>query len=67
MDRLLVRVRRLKGFDATVALLEFATAGATGADIRLNLRNRDYVTLAPGARILLPTGFAMALPPGYGA
>ena len=67
MDRLVVRVRRLEGFDAAVALPELATMGAAGADIRLNLRSRDHVILAPGARMALPTGFAMALPPGYEA
>lgn len=67
MDDLVVRMRRLDGFDPAVALPDYATAGAAGADIRLNLPGRDGVTLAPGARAALPTGFAMELPPGYEA
>ncbi len=67
MRRLVVKVRRLDGFDAAVALPEFATEGAAGADIRLNLPGRDAVVMDPGTRALLPTGFAMALPPGYEA
>ena len=67
MRGLVVRMRRLEGFDAGVALPDYATAGAAGADIRLNLPGRDAVVLAPGARAALPTGFAMALPPGFEA
>lgn len=67
MHDLVVRMRRLEGFDPAVALPEFATGDAAGADIRLNLPGRDAVVLAPGARALLPTGLAMALPPGFEA
>ena len=67
MRDLVVRLRRLEGFDAAVALPDYATAGAAGADLRLNLPGRDAVTLAPGARAALPTGFAMELPPGFEA
>ena len=67
MRDLVVRLRRLDGFDAAVALPDYATTGAAGADIRLNLPGRDAVVLAPGARAALPTGFAMELPPGFEA
>jgi len=67
MHDLVVRMRRLEGFDPAVALPEFATGDAAGADIRLNLPGRDAVVLVPGARALLPTGLAMALPPGFEA
>ncbi|HTR05031.1 MAG TPA: dUTP diphosphatase [Thermoanaerobaculia bacterium] len=39
----------------------YATAGAAGCD----LRAAEPVTLAPGARALVPTGIAVAIPPGY--
>lgn len=67
MGALVVRMRRLEGFDPTVALPAFATSGAAGADIRLNLPDRGAVVLAAGARAALPTGFAMALPEGFEA
>lgn len=67
MADMVVRLRRLDGFDDAVALPEFATGQAAGADLRLNLPDRDAVVLAPGARALLPTGLAMALPAGFEA
>ena len=44
-------------------LPERATAGAAGAD----LRAAAEAMLEPGARALVPTGFAIALPEGYEA
>ncbi|MEM0975982.1 MAG: dUTP diphosphatase [Pseudomonadota bacterium] len=58
---------RLEGADATVALPAKASDAAAGLDIRANFSDRVAVTLAPGQRTLIPTGFAMALPPGFEA
>lgn len=41
----------------------YETAGAAGMD----LRAAEPATLKPGARALIPTGFAIALPDGYEA
>jgi dUTP pyrophosphatase len=41
----------------------YETAGAAGMD----LRAAEAATLKPGARILMPTGLAIALPDGYEA
>jgi dUTP pyrophosphatase len=59
-DRVVVQVRRLphgEGLD----LPRYATDGAAGMDV---LAAED-VTLAPGARHAVATGFAVAIPPGY--
>ena len=56
---------RLPGFDATLPLPDYASAGAAGADIRANFADRGEVELSPGARALIPTGFAVALPQGF--
>lgn len=40
-----------------------ATADAAGLDLRAAVR--APVVIAPGARALVPTGFAMQLPPGH--
>lgn len=40
-----------------------ATAGAAGIDLRAAMA--EAITLEVGARLLLPTGFAIAVPPGY--
>jgi dUTP pyrophosphatase len=54
--------------DLDVALPDYATAGAAGADLRANLLPEDRAAgliLAPGARALVPTGLRVAIPEGY--
>lgn len=59
-DAVAVRIRRLPhGED--LALPAYATPGAAGMDV---LAAED-VTLAPGARHAVATGFAVAIPPGF--
>lgn len=56
--------------DPALPLPAYATIGAAGADLRANFpeaTRKDGLTLAPGARALVPTGFAMALPKGFEA
>jgi dUTP pyrophosphatase len=48
---------------ADLPLPAYATAGAAGMDICAAVR--EDLVLAPGARALVPTGFAMALPPDF--
>jgi dUTP pyrophosphatase len=43
----------------------YATSGSAGAD--LSAAVVETITLAPGARQLIPCGFALALPEGYEA
>ena len=43
------------------------STGAAGADLRAALDPDETVMLAPGQRMLIPCGFAMALPNGYEA
>ncbi|MEM9169049.1 MAG: dUTP diphosphatase [Pseudomonadota bacterium] len=40
---------------------------AAGADLRAAVDEDDIVTIAPGARALVPTGIAVALPAGWEA
>jgi len=56
--RLRVPVQQL---DAALPLPAYARDGDAGLD----LYAADTVTLAPGARALVPTGIALAIPPGY--
>jgi len=42
---------------------EAATPGSAGLDLRACVR--EPIVLAPGHRTLIPTGFSIALPPGY--
>jgi len=56
----ITRVR--EGFD-DLPLPEYASAGAAGADLRAAVT--EPMVLAPGARTVVPTGIAIALPSGF--
>jgi dUTP diphosphatase len=59
-----VRVRRLpEGHGLPVPA--YMTDGAAGADVVAAIR--EELTLLPGARALVPTGFSLAIPPGFEA
>jgi len=57
-----VRIKRLAN-GAGLALPDYATAGAAGMDVLAAVE--APVSIAPGKRALIPTGFAIALPPGF--
>ena len=57
-----VQVKRFPHSDG-LALPAYATPGAAGMDLLAAVTTP--LTLAPGQRILVPTGLAIALPPGY--
>ncbi|MCV6594315.1 MAG: dUTP diphosphatase [Silicimonas sp.] len=54
-----------EGADTTLPLPSYETAGAAGADLRANFADRADVELAPGARVLIPTGLHVAIPEGF--
>lgn len=54
--------------DQSLPLPTYETAGAAGADLRVNLRPEDRangIVLAPMARAILPTGLRIEIPAGY--
>ena len=57
-----VRVRRLP-HNQDLPLPVYATEGAAGMDLLAAVF--EPVVIAPGQRVLIPTGLAIALPPGY--
>ena len=64
----MIAILREDWADPMVGLPDYATAGAAGADLRANLLPEDRAAgliLAPGARILVPTGLRVAIPEGY--
>jgi dUTP pyrophosphatase len=61
-----VRVKRLP-HGADLPLPAYQTADAAGLDLVAAVPADAPVTLAPGARALIPTGLALALPPGFEA
>ena len=61
-----VRVERLPHADG-LPLPAYETGGAAGMDLRAAVAEDAPLTLAPGARALVPTGLRIALEPGYEA
>jgi dUTP pyrophosphatase len=59
-----IRVKR-QSSGAGLPLPAPATAGSAGSDLRAAIDAE--ITLEPGARVLVPTGFAIAVPEGYEA
>jgi dUTP pyrophosphatase len=57
-----VQVRRLPHAEG-LPLPAYATTGAAGMDLIAAVT--EPLTVAPGARVLVPTGLTIALPPGY--
>ena len=57
-----VRVRRLPAA-RDLPLPAAASAGSSGCDLRAALA--DEVVLRPGERLLVPTGLALEIPPGW--
>ena len=59
-----VRFRRLRPDEGdAIALPVYHSELAAGMDIRAALR--EPLTLEPGRIVMVPTGFAVAIPPGY--
>ena len=64
MNRVTVAVQRLT-HGVGLPLPDYATADSAGMDLLAAVDGE--VTLAPGERRLIPTGLAIALPPGFEA
>ncbi len=65
-DAVRVAVQRLPHGQG-LALPRYETEGAAGMDLLAALPEAEPLTLAPGARALVPTGLAIALPHGFEA
>ena len=62
-DALRVQVSRIRREGAVLPLPRYMSAHAAGLDLLADLD--DALELAPGTRLLVPTGLAIAIPPGY--
>ncbi|MEL6213439.1 MAG: dUTP diphosphatase [Pseudomonadota bacterium] len=62
----IVKIKRLEN-GAGLELPAYQTALAAGADVRAAIPAEAPLTLAPGERFMVPTGVAIALPPGWEA
>ena len=62
MEKIEIGVRRLAGAEG-IALPRYMSEGAAGMDLHAAVL--DPVVVAPGRTALIPTGVAIAIPPGY--
>ncbi|RVH88139.1 dUTP diphosphatase, partial [Sinorhizobium medicae] len=60
-DLTLVRLSHGEGLD----LPAYETAGAAGMDLRAAVPADEPMTIRPGARTLVPTGFVFEIPAGH--
>jgi dUTP pyrophosphatase len=61
MEKISVRVKKLEHFRGDLPAYESELA--SGFDLRAQLS--APLLLQPGARVMVPTGLAMEIPPGY--
>src|SRR5262250_588210 len=59
-----IQITALPHFEG-LTLPAYETAHAAGMDLRAAVADDAPMTLAPGARAMVPTGVTMALPEGY--
>ena len=64
MERIPIKITRLQE-DNDLPLPAYESEGSSGMDIRANVK--ESVMLNPGEIKLIPTGFAVSVPPGYEA
>ena len=60
-----LKIKKLEHFDNNLPLPKYETAGAAGADLRASMPNQENMTIAPGKRVLVPTGLSYEIPEGY--
>ena len=53
--------------NADLPLPAYETDGAAGMDLRAAVPDHEPLVLKPGARAMVPTGLAFAVPPGFEA
>ena len=65
MEQIRIQIKRVRLSDHASALPAYMTDGAAGMDLYADIVAN--VTLSPMARVLIPTGIAIALPIGFEA
>lgn len=60
-----IKIKKLDHYDVKLPLPQYETKDAAGADLRACLENQGELIIKPGQRILVPTGLAFEIEPGY--
>lgn len=65
MQKINLNILKLENFDSSFEIPKYETIGAAGADLRASLLPVDKLVIAPGKRVLVPTGLAFEIPLGF--
>ena len=65
MASIVVAVKQMRTGGDTLPLPSYMTPGAAGMDLLADVP--EQIGVEPGARVLIPTGIAIELPPGFEA
>ncbi|MBJ00671.1 MAG: dUTP diphosphatase [Halobacteriovoraceae bacterium] len=60
-----IKIKKLDTYDNELPLPQYETAQAAGADVRACLGKGESMVIAPGQRVLVPTGMAFEIEPGF--
>lgn len=60
-----IKIKKLSHFDNALELPKYETSLAAGADLRASLENKDTFIIKSNSRVLIPTGLAFEIEPGY--
>ena len=60
-----LKIKKLKSYDSNLPLPAYESEGAAGADLRASFDDKSGVAIAPGKRVLIPTGLSFEIPLGY--
>lgn len=65
MDNIIVFFKKLDNFDDNLGLPKYETEYSAGMDVRAMLSSKESILVGPGETVLLNTGFALEISPGY--
>ncbi len=60
-----LKVKLLENFDKELPLPKYETSWAAGADLRASIGPNESMIIKPGQRVLIPTGLAFEIEPGF--
>lgn len=60
-----LKIKLLENFDKSLPLPRYETPQAAGADLRASIGVHEKMIIKPGQRVLIPTGLAFEIEPGF--
>ncbi len=60
-----LKLKKLSHYDEKLRLPSYETRSSAGADLRACFPDKGNFSIAPGERVLIPTGLSFEIPVGY--